>query len=105
MAEFDLDDIEEMTVELEMEDGTILECEVVYIFEWNGDNYAALTPVDESIEEVYFFGIEIEDNGDEPEITLLQIEDEDVLEAITDAFDEMLDEEEWDEFLNKSIDE
>lgn len=113
MAEFDLEDIEEMSVELELEDGTMLECEVLYIFEWDGDDYAALTPVDESIEEIYFFGIQIENNGREPEITLLQIEDEEVLDALADAFDEMLDEEEfeddeedakWDEFINKKLD-
>lgn len=95
MAGFDFDDIEEMTVELELEDGKKLECEVIYIFEWNGDDYAALTPVDESIEELYFFGIKIESHGDEPEITLLQIDDEEILEALADAFDEMLDAEEW----------
>lgn len=114
MSDFNLEDIEEMQVNLELEDGTTLECEVIYIFEWNGDDYAALTPVDESIEELYFFGIEIEDKGGEPDITLLQIEDEDVLEALADAFDEMLDEEEfgeededdakWDEFINKKLD-
>lgn len=105
MAEFNLEDIEEISVELETENGVTLECEVVYIFEWDGDNYAALTPVDDSIEEIYFFGIEIEDNNGEPEITLLQIEDDDVLEAISDAFDELLDEEEWDEFIDKKLED
>ena len=117
MAEFNFEDIEEMKVELQLEDGSTLECEVIYIFEWGGDDYAALTPVDESIEEIYFFGIEIEDKGGEPEITLLQIDDEEALEALADAFDEMLDEEEfgedeeesegdgkWDEFINKKLD-
>ncbi len=112
MEDFSLEDIEEMKVELELEDGGTLECEVIYIFEWDGDDYAALTPVDDSIEEVYFFGIEIENNGGEPEITLLQIEDDETLEAIADAFDEMLDEEEfeeedseWDEFINKKLED
>lgn len=113
MADFNLEDIEEMQVSLELEDGTTLECEVIYIFEWNGDDYAALTPVDESIEELYFFGIEIEDNGGQPEISLLQIDDEEILDAVADAFEEMLDEEEfeedeedskWDEFINKKLD-
>lgn len=119
MADFNLEDIEEMKVDLELEDGSTLECEVIYIFEWAGDDYAALTPVDESIEELYFFGIEIEMNGSQPEITLLQIDDEEVLDALADAFDEMLDEEEfgedddeepdeddgkWDEFINKKLD-
>lgn len=120
MADFGLEDIEEMSVELELEDGTMLECEVLYIFEWGGDDYAVLTPVDESIEEIYFFGIELEDNGGEPEITLLQIEDQEVLDALADAFDEMLDEEEfeddeddeededdakWDEFIHKKLED
>ncbi len=112
MEDFSLEDIEEMKVELELEDGGTLECEVIYIFEWDGNDYAALTPVDDSIEEVYFFGIEIENNGGEPEITLLQIEDDETLEAIADAFDEMLDEEEfeeedseWDEFINKKLED
>ena len=118
MSDFDLSDIEEMQVSLELEDGSTLECEVIYIFEWNGDDYAALTPVDESIEEIYFFGIQIDTEGDQPEITLLQIEDDETLDAISDAFDEMLDEEEfgeddeeddddgrWDEFIDKKLDE
>ncbi len=111
MADFDLEDIEEMQVELELEDGSKLECEVIYIFEWDGDDYAALTPLDESIEEIYFFGIEISDNGGEPEITLLQIDDDETVQAISDAFDEMLEEEEeeeedskWDEFIHKKLD-
>ena len=116
MSDFDLSDIEEMQVSLEWEDGSTLECEVIYIFEWNGDDYAALTPVDESIEEIYFFGIQIDTEGDQPEITLLQIEDDEMLDAISDAFDEMLDEEEfgedeeddddgrWDEFIDKKLD-
>ena len=118
MSDFDWSDIEEMTISLELEDGSTLECEVIYIFEWNGDDYAALTPVDETIEEIYFFGIEADTKGGQPEITLLQIEDEEMLDAISDAFDEMLDEEEfgedededdeedgrWDEFINKKLD-
>lgn len=116
MADFDLSDIEEMQVELELEDGTKMECEVIYIFEWNGDDYAALTPVDESIEELYFFGIEFHGTSDAPELTLLQIEDDEMLDAISDAFEEMLDEEEfeeeeedeedekWDEFIDKKLD-
>lgn len=123
MADFDLNDIEEMQVSLELEDGTKLECEVIYIFEWEGSDYAVLTPLDESIEEIYFFGIEIEDNKGEPEITLLQIEDEEILETLADAFDEILDNEEldrfgelddeeeddddgrWDEFIKKKLED
>lgn len=116
MSDFSLEDIEEMSVDLELEDGSVLSCEVLYIFEWSGQDFAALTPVDESIEEIYFFGIEIDDDGGEPEITLLEIEDQEVLDALADAFDEMIREEEeeeeedeedakWAEFIHKKLDE
>lgn len=114
MSDFSLEDIEEMSVDLELEDGSVLSCEVLYIFEWSGQDFAALTPVDENIEEIYFFGIEIDDDGGEPEITLLEIEDQEVLDALADAFDEMIREEEeeedeedakWAEFIHKKLDE
>lgn len=105
MADFDFDDIEEMQVSLELEDGTELECEVIYIFEWEGDDYAVLTPLDEDIEEIYFFGIEVSENGGEAEVTLLEIEDEEVLEALADAFDEILDNEQLDRFGELDDDE
>ena len=78
---------------------------------WNVKWYISLS------EEIYFFGIQIDTEGDQPEITLLQIEDDETLDAISDAFDEMLDEEEfgeddeeddddgrWDEFIDKKLD-
>ena len=85
---------------------------------WNKYRLATTTEavdlISYTLAEMGIEGIEIEDKGGEPDITLLQIEDEDVLEALADAFDEMLDEEEfgeededdakWDEFINKKLD-
>lgn len=105
MANFDMDDAEEIIVNLELEDGTELECEVICIFEYDEENYAALTPTDETIEELYFFGVQMEDKGEETEFTLENIDDEDLLEELADAFDELMDEGEWDEFIDKSLDD
>lgn len=105
MANIGPDEIEEIIVNLELEDGGEVECEVICIFEYDGNDYAALTPTDESIAELYFFGLEMEEKGDETEFTLLNIEDEDLLEELGDAYDEMMDEGEWDEFINKKLED
>ena len=102
------DDAEEIIVNLELEDGSEIECQVICIFEYGDDNYAALTPTDESIEEIYFFGLEMEDLGEETEFTLSNIEDDDLLEELADVFDELMDEDddgEWDEFIDKKLED
>ena len=102
------DDPEEIIVNLELEDGSEIECQVICIFEYGDDNYAALTPTDESIEEIYFFGLEMEDLGEETEFTLSNIEDDDLLEELADVFDELMDEDddgEWDEFIDKKLED
>ncbi len=102
------DDAEEIIVNLELEDGSEIECQVICIFEYGDDNYAALTPTDESIEEIYFFGLEMEDLGEETEFTLSNIEDDDLLEELSDVFDELMDEDddgEWDEFIDKKLED
>ena len=102
------DDAEEIIVNLELEDGSEIECQVICIFEYGDDNYAALTPTDESIEEIYFFGLEMEDLGEETEFTLSNIGDDDLLEELSDVFDELMDEDddgEWDEFIDKKLED
>lgn len=128
MAAFDTDDIEEIIVTLELEGEGEVECEIICIFEYGESDYAALTPTDESIEELYFFGIEMEEQGDEVEMTLENIEDDDLLEELGQAFDQLMNEDEqedeleamlpqeeestddddddskWDEFITKKLD-
>lgn len=128
MAAFDTDDIEEIIVTLELEGEGEVECEVICIFEYGESDYAALTPTDESIEELYFFGIQMEEDGDEVEMTLENIEDEGLLEELAEAFDQLMNEDEqedeleamlpqeeestddddddskWDEFITKKLD-
>lgn len=128
MAAFDTDDIEEIIVTLELEGEGEVECEVICIFEYGESDYAALTPTDESIEELYFFGIQMEEQGDEVEMTLENIEDDELLEELAQAFDQLMNEDEqedeleamlpqeeestddddddskWDEFITKKLD-
>lgn len=128
MAGFDTDDIEEIIVTLDLEDDGEVECEILCIFEYGDSDYAALTPTDESVEELYFFGIQMEEQGDDVEITLDNIEDEQLLEELAAAFEQIMSEDEeddleamlpeeeeednddddddskWDEFITKKLD-
>ncbi len=88
---------EEMTVTLYLDDGSRQECSVLTIFECCGKDYIALLPnegpgADEG--EVYIYRY-IEDEDGEP--SLDNIDDDDEYERVVDAFDELLDEMEFDE--------
>ena len=88
---------EEMTVELELEDGTVVNCAIITIL-------IVLLPLDEDGEnedgEVWFYGYS--ENPDDPneEPILAYIEDDDVYEKVADAFDEYLDSCEFDEIID-----
>ncbi len=88
---------EEMTVTLYLEDGSRQECSILTIFECCGKDYIALLPnegpgADEG--EVYLYRY-IEDDDGEP--SLANIDDDDEYERVVDAFDELLDDMEFDE--------
>lgn len=96
-----IDDDAEMTITLELEDDTELECAVLAIFPMNDQQYIALTPSTEGEDlelseesEVFFYRFTEYENQ---EIELENIEDEDEYEAVADAFDELLDEQEFEE--------
>lgn len=96
-----IDDDAEMSITLELEDDTELECAVLAIFPVNDQQYIALTPATEDDElelseesEVFFYRFTEYENQ---EIELENIEDEEEYEIVTDAFDELLDEQEFDE--------
>ena len=96
---------EEMTVELELDDG-VCTCAVITIFECNGKDYIALLPLDEDGQnedgEVWIYGYSEneEDPNEEPE--LRYIEDDEEYEAAADAFDEYLDSCEFDEVVEEA---
>ncbi len=97
-------DAEEMTVDLDLEDGTSVTCAVVTILTVDGRDYIALLPLDENGDntegEVWFYRYSEnpEDPNEEPE--LAYIDDDDEYEAVADAFDEYLDAAEFDELVD-----
>lgn len=94
---------EEMTVELELEDGTNVNCAVITILTVNSRDYIVLLPLDENggneDGEVWFYRYSEnpEDPNEEPELDF--IEDDDEYEMVADAFDEYLDNCEFDELV------
>ena len=109
MANLNPEDMEEMVLTLELEDGGEMECEVICIFEYDGKDYAALTPTDEDSEDLYIFGAEINEQEEGTEITFENIEDDELLEtlfeALTEAMEEEEDDSEWDEFIDKKLED
>ncbi len=92
------EEYEEATVSMTLEDGTELECDVVAIFPVDGKDYIALLPdkvIDGYEENEVFLYRYKELEGDD--ISLEPIDDEEEYEAVADAFDELLDEEEFNE--------
>ncbi len=99
----ELEDDEEMTVELDLEDGSHVTCAIVTILTVSEKDYIALLPLDENGQnedgEVWFYGYSEnpDDPNEEPELTY--IEDDEEYEAVADAFDEYLDSVEFDELV------
>ena len=95
---------EEMKVELSLDDGSTVMCEVITILEVNGKDYTALLPdgqEDAEDQDVWFYGYS--ENPDDPneEPELIVIDDDEVYEAVADAFDEYLDTQEFDEIIEE----
>lgn len=96
-------DAEEMTVEISLDDGTVVNCAVIAIFPVEEKDYIALLPLDENGEnedgEVWIYGYS--ENPDDPneEPELIYIEDDEEYERVEDAFDEYLDQCEFDEVV------
>ena len=104
MAKYDNVD-EEMTVDITLENDEVVTCAVITILEVEGKDYIVLLPLDENGNnddgEVWFYGYS--ENPDDPneEPELFYIEDDDEYEAVADAFDEYLDENEFDELIEE----
>lgn len=96
---------EEMTVELELDDGAVVNCAVVTILTVESKDYIVLLPLNENGEneegEVWFYGYS--ENPDDPneEPELEYIADDEEYERVSDAFDEYLDSCEFDELLEE----
>ena len=88
---------EEMTVELNLDDGSTVVCAIITILEVEGQDYIVLLPLDENGEsesgDVFLYRYAEVDG----EPTLENIEDDDEYEIAADAFDEWMDEQDFDE--------
>lgn len=95
---------EEMTVDLELEDGTNVTCAVITILEVEGSDYIVLMPLDESGEntdgEVWFYRYSENPSDPDEEPVLGYIDDDEEYEKVEDAFDEFLDNCEFDELID-----
>ena len=93
----------EMTVTLDLDDGTSVTCAIVTILTVAQKDYIVLLPLEEDGENrdgnVWFYRYyEGKDPNDEPRLEY--IADEEEYEAAADAFDEYLDSVEFDELVN-----
>lgn len=93
---------EEMTVELDFDDGTVT-CSVVTIVTAQNRDYIVLLPLDENGEntdgEVWIYRYSEDENDPNAEPILEYIEDDDEYDMAADAFEEFLDSSEFDEII------
>ncbi|MBU5428465.1 DUF1292 domain-containing protein [Kineothrix sp. MSJ-39] len=96
---------EEMTVTMELEDGESVTCAIITILTVNEKDYIILLPLDENGEnedgEVWIYGYKEDESDPNAEPELFFIEDEDEYDAVSDAFDEYLDQVEFDELIDE----
>ena len=95
---------EEMYVTITLDDGVDVKCSIVTIFECEGKDYIALLPLDENGEnndgEVWLYGYKEDENDTDAEPELIYIGDDEEYEKVSDAFDEYLDNVEFDELVD-----
>lgn len=97
---FDEND-DEMYVTLELDDGQEVECVVITILEANGRDYIVLLPddtADTEEGEVFLYRYK-EDKEGNPDLE--NIESDEEFEIVSDAFDEWLDSQEYDEIVGE----
>lgn len=96
---------EEMTVELELDDGTVVNCGIVTILTVKEQDYIVLLPLNEQGQnedgEVWFYRYSEDENDVNAEPVLDFIEEDEEYEAVAEAFDEFLDSAEFDELVDE----
>lgn len=89
---------ENLTVTLTLDNDEVLECAVLTVFSAGDRQYIALLPLEDAEDteegDVFIYRFEEDENG---EPTLDNIEDDDEYELAADAFDEWLDEQDFEE--------
>ena len=89
----------DMTVEIELTDGQKVNCAIITILTIGEKDYIVLLPLDDEGQstegEVWFYGYKEDPDDPNLEPELIYIEDDEEYEAVADAFDEFLDNEEF----------
>lgn len=96
---------QEMTVTLTLDDDTEVECVVLTVFNAGEHEYIALLPMagaDSEEGEVYLYRYSETEDGTP---NLDNIEDDDEYEIVAEAFDELLDAQEYDELVGEDEEE
>lgn len=100
-----LDEDFETTVTLTLDNDEELECAVISIFDANDKRYIALLPLegkDAEDGEVYLYRYNETEDG-QPDLENIETDEE--FEIVSDAFDEMLDDAEYEELLGDDDEE
>lgn len=91
----DCEECEHDQVTLTMDDGSEILCDILSIFPCGDKEYIALFPADgDDDTNVFLYQFVAHDEED---IELINIESDEEFEAVSEAFDELLDSEEFDE--------
>ncbi|MCB5251228.1 MAG: DUF1292 domain-containing protein [Candidatus Cloacimonadales bacterium] len=77
---------EDITIDLELEDGTILECLVLDTMEYEGEDYIALLP--EGQNEYLVYGYKEHEDG----IEIINIDDDELFSKVIDEFEAQFEE-------------
>ena len=99
------EEAQEMTVTLTLDDDTEVECVVLTVFNAGEHEYIALLPMegaDSEEGEVYLYRYSETEDGTP---NLDNIEDDDEYEIVAEAFDELLDAQEYDELVGEDEEE
>lgn len=88
-----------VSVSITLEDDTVLECVVLNIFSAGDREYIAVMPEDDNDEGTVYLYRYSETEGGQPELTNIETDEE--YEIVADAFDELLDEEEFEDLLGE----
>ena len=80
---------EEDIITLEFEDGAEIECEIMGVFDYDGKDYIALIPQDDS-DDVYIYGYK---EVGEDEFEIIDIEDDALFAKVVEEFDAIMESE------------
>ena len=100
MSDFGYGDDIDLTVTLELDDDTSVECDVILVFEIEEDEqeYVALYPSRGEPDEIYLMRCNYFDEST-LEMEIESIDDDDEFELVSEAFDAIMEQEDWNDTM------